>query len=121
MNTPKNIPDPKSADDKPQDEKGEGIKGERIAKVMARAGLCSRRDAERWINDGRVKVNGKRVDSPALNVTNKDLVVVDDKPLPGPRTVQDLALSQTGAELVVSPPRMKRARGHRYFEKPCHP
>jgi len=82
MNTPKNIPDPKSADDKPQDEKGEGIKGERIAKVMARAGLCSRRDAERWINDGRVKVNGKRVDSPALNVTNKDLVVVDDKPLP---------------------------------------
>jgi len=87
MNTPKNIPDPQSADGKPQDgkpqdTKGEGVKGERIAKVMARAGLCSRRDAERWIEDGRVKVNGKRVNSPALNVTKKDLVVVDDKPLP---------------------------------------
>ncbi|MET1046824.1 MAG: S4 domain-containing protein, partial [Hyphomicrobium sp.] len=31
----------------------------RIAKAMARAGLCSRREAERWIADGRVSVNGK--------------------------------------------------------------
>ena len=40
----------------------------RIAKAMARAGLCSRRDAESWINDKRVMVNGKTLDSPALNV-----------------------------------------------------
>lgn len=57
-------------------------KGDRIAKVMARAGLCSRRDAERWIKDGRVKVNGTVIDSPALNITDNDNVVVDGKPLP---------------------------------------
>lgn len=54
-------------------------KGERIAKVMARAGLCSRRDAERWIADGRVVVNGQVIDSPALNVTESDKIIVDDK------------------------------------------
>ncbi|MEQ9815763.1 MAG: pseudouridine synthase [Azospirillaceae bacterium] len=56
--------------------------GERIAKAMARAGLCSRRDAERWIADGRVSVNGRAVSSPALNVTENDRIVVDGKPLP---------------------------------------
>jgi 23S rRNA pseudouridine2605 synthase len=43
--------------------------GERIAKRMARAGLCSRREAESWIEAGRVKINGKKILSPALNVT----------------------------------------------------
>ncbi len=57
--------------------------GERIAKVMARAGLCSRRDAETWIAAGRVSVNGKLIASPALNVTKHDRIVVDGKPLPG--------------------------------------
>ncbi len=57
-------------------------KGERIAKVLARAGLCSRREAERWITAGRVSVNGKVLDSPALAVTSSDQVVVDGKPLP---------------------------------------
>lgn len=57
-------------------------KGERIAKVMARAGVCSRRDAERWIGEGRVSVNGKVIDSPALNVTENDQILVDQKPLP---------------------------------------
>ena len=42
--------------------------GERIAKVMARAGLCSRREAEGWIAAGRVAVNGAKIASPALNV-----------------------------------------------------
>jgi 23S rRNA pseudouridine2605 synthase len=55
---------------------------ERIAKVMARAGLCSRRDAESWIAAGRVNVNGAVISSPALDVTTKDHITVDGKPLP---------------------------------------
>src|SRR5215468_10758403 len=57
--------------------------GERIAKVIARAGLASRREAEAWIAAGRVAVNGARISSPALNVTRADKIVVDGKPLPG--------------------------------------
>ena len=56
--------------------------GERIAKVIARAGLASRRDAEAWIVAGRVTVNGVVIASPALNVTARDRIVVDGKPLP---------------------------------------
>lgn len=56
-------------------------KGERIAKVMARAGLCSRRDAEKWIEAGRVKVNGKVLTSPALAVTATDTIEVDGEKL----------------------------------------
>ncbi len=55
---------------------------ERIAKRIARAGICSRRDAEARIRDGRVAVNGKIIDSPAFNVSPNDLVSVDNKPLP---------------------------------------
>ncbi|MHA1549296.1 MAG: pseudouridine synthase [Alphaproteobacteria bacterium] len=55
---------------------------ERIAKVMARAGLCSRRDAEQWIAAGRVSVNGRQITSPALNVGGADKVEVDGRPLP---------------------------------------
>ncbi len=56
--------------------------GERIAKVMARAGLCSRRDAERWIADGRVSVNGRVLTSPAVNVGPADRIAVDGVALP---------------------------------------
>ncbi len=55
---------------------------ERIAKVMARAGLASRREAEAWIEAGRVSVNGSVIRSPALNVTAADKIAVDGKPLP---------------------------------------
>ncbi|MFN3892475.1 MAG: pseudouridine synthase [Beijerinckiaceae bacterium] len=55
--------------------------GERIAKVMARAGLCSRRDAERWIAGGRVSVNGTVLESPAFNVTAADRITVDGRPI----------------------------------------
>jgi len=58
--------------------------GERIAKRLARAGLCSRRDAERWIAEGRVAVNGRVLDSPACVVGPEDLVVVDGQPLAEP-------------------------------------
>ncbi|MCW8835356.1 MAG: rRNA pseudouridine synthase [Rhodospirillales bacterium] len=57
-------------------------KGDRIAKVLARAGLCSRREAERWISDGRIAVNGKVLDTPAFVVNDGDIVTVDGKPLP---------------------------------------
>jgi len=57
--------------------------GERIAKVIARAGLASRREAEAWIEAGRVSVNGAKITSPALNVSTRDKIVVDGKPLPG--------------------------------------
>ncbi len=55
--------------------------GERIAKVMARAGLCSRREAEAWIAAGRVAVNGKAIASPALDVAPHDRITVDGEPL----------------------------------------
>jgi len=57
-------------------------KGERIAKVLARAGVCSRREAERWIADGRVAVNGTVLASPAVTVSAADVVHVDGRPLP---------------------------------------
>jgi len=55
--------------------------GERLAKVMARAGLCSRRDAEAWIRAGRVTVNGRKILTPAFNVGDKDEITVDGAPL----------------------------------------
>jgi 23S rRNA pseudouridine2605 synthase len=54
----------------------------RIAKALARAGLCSRRDAERWIADGRVDVNGETLSSPARIVGPRDRISVDGAPLP---------------------------------------
>jgi len=77
MNTSRKKPGPAA-----ENSDTEAKTGERIAKVMARAGLCSRRDAERWVNAGRVKVNGKVISSPALNVSDSDKIEVDDKPLP---------------------------------------
>lgn len=53
--------------------------GERIAKRMARAGLCSRRDAERWIFEGRVTIDGEVLTTPAIVVTDKMEVRVDGK------------------------------------------
>ena len=59
-----------------------GFEGERIAKAIARAGLASRPEAEAGIAAGRVAVNGKVIDSAALNVTAADRVTVDGTPLP---------------------------------------
>src|SRR5690242_16309094 len=62
----------------------ERIAPQRIAKVLARAGLCSRRDAERWIAEGRVAVDGKVLTSPAVTVTPDSDIRVDGRPLPQP-------------------------------------
>ena len=55
---------------------------ERISKRLARAGLCSRREAERWINAGRVSIDNEVINTPAINVSNKNLILVDGKPIP---------------------------------------
>ena len=75
-------PDPKAPEHKAP---------ERIAKVMARAGLCSRRDAERWIAEGRVKVDGEVLATPACVVTDKNVIEVDGKPLPPPTAGRNIA------------------------------
>ncbi len=74
----------------PETQSSAGGSGEpmRIAKALARAGLCSRREAERWIDQGRVSVNGKILKTPAFEVTTKDKVVVDGKPLPATEPVR---------------------------------
>src|SRR5712664_1532257 len=76
-----------SGDDVPGDVDQHGadrIAPERIAKVMARAGLCSRRDAERWIAEGRVTVNGEVLTTPAVTVGPDNDIRVDGRPLPEP-------------------------------------
>jgi 23S rRNA pseudouridine2605 synthase len=63
---------------------GKSETGERIAKVLSRAGIASRREAERMIQLGEVAVNGKVIDSPALNVTATDRITVNGKPVGAP-------------------------------------
>ncbi len=63
-------------------------RGERVAKVIARAGVCSRRDAERLVGEGRVAVNGRILDSPAVVVGEGDIVTVDGKPLQAPEATR---------------------------------
>lgn len=75
---------------KPTTDAGAALRNEpmRIAKAMARAGLCSRREAERWIVDGRVSVNGKTLTTPACEVGPGDKVMVDGRPLPDAEPVR---------------------------------
>lgn len=58
-----------------------GAPSMRIAKFIAAAGICSRRQAEVLIEEGKVKVNGKTIDSPALNVSEADSILVNNKPI----------------------------------------
>ena len=60
-------------------------KDERVAKIIARAGLCSRREAERLILRGLVQVDGELISSPALNISTKAKIVIDGSPLPDPQ------------------------------------
>ena len=59
-------------------------RAERIAKVLARAGVASRRDAERMIVAGRVTLNGERLTSPAVTVVPEDAILVDGRPVAEP-------------------------------------
>ena len=68
---------------KPLNVEDQAEKPERIAKRMARAGLCSRREAESWILAGRVSLNGKPLTTPAVTVNLSDRIEVDGNLLPG--------------------------------------
>ena len=73
---------PKRREDRPVSDLAAPEEGERIAKRLARAGISSRRDAEEMIAAGRVKVNGKVLSSPAVNVGPTDLIQVDNETIP---------------------------------------
>jgi 23S rRNA pseudouridine2605 synthase len=75
--------------------------GERIAKRLARVGLCSRREAERWIAEGRVAIDGRRIDSPATLVTASSDIRVDGKPVGAPEKTR-LWLYHKPVGLVVT-------------------
>ena len=64
-----------------QNKAGEKIEGERIAKFLARSGVASRRESEKLIEAGRIKVNGKTLTTPAFKVTAKDTVLFDNNPI----------------------------------------
>ncbi|KEJ89879.1 pseudouridine synthase [Sulfitobacter donghicola] len=76
-------------------------KGDRIAKTLSRAGVASRREAERMIEAGRVSVNGQVITSPALNVTEADRISVDGKPV-GPAEPARMWLYHKPTGLVTS-------------------
>ncbi|MCD6075500.1 MAG: pseudouridine synthase [Rhodospirillales bacterium] len=71
----------KARADSPPTSDADARKGDRIAKVLARAGVCSRREAERWIAEGRVAVDNVVLTTPAFLVTEKSMIVVDGKPI----------------------------------------
>jgi len=75
--------------------------GERIAKIIARAGVASRRDAERMIAEGRVRVNGQILTSPARNVSARDTIEIDGQPLSAPEPAR-LWLYHKPAGLVTT-------------------
>jgi 23S rRNA pseudouridine2605 synthase len=85
----------------PDDSAASAFEGERIAKVMARAGACSRRDAEIWVAEGRVSVNGRVLDSPAFNVQEGDRIEIDGAPM-AEREPTRLFLFHKPAGLVTS-------------------
>ena len=58
--------------------------GDRVAKAIARAGVCSRRDAEKLIAEGRVAINGETISTPGLRVSGTDVIAIDGRPLDEP-------------------------------------
>ena len=76
------------AEDDSEGEPDSGPDGERIAKVIARAGICSRRDAEKMIAEGRVMVDGALLTTPAVKVTANSVIQIDGKPLAQPEAAR---------------------------------
>lgn len=69
-------------------EQADTRRGERIAKRLSRAGVCSRREAERWIADGRIMVDGKKITEPGTLVTDASDIRVDRKPVAPPQATR---------------------------------
>ena len=61
---------------------------ERIAKRLSRAGVCSRREAERWIADGRISVDGEKISKPGTLVTSASDIRIDGKPVAAPQATR---------------------------------
>ncbi|PJI45199.1 MAG: pseudouridine synthase [Rhizobium sp.] len=76
-------PAPKAAKAQASVEAEDGVKPERISKLLARAGVASRRDIERMVMEGRVTLNGKVLDTPVVNATFADTIEVDGQPIRG--------------------------------------
>lgn len=75
---------------------------ERLQKVMAEAGLCSRRGAEKLIAEGRVSVNGRQVDQNGLKVDPaRDAICVDGRPLPKPQRLQYFMFNKPSGYLTT--------------------
>jgi len=66
---------------KPNKAAGAATGSERINRYLARCGLCSRREADRWVADGRIAVNGTKITEPGVQIGPKDIVTVDGKPV----------------------------------------
>ncbi len=86
----------RAAEDRPG-----GHPGERIAKVLARAGICSRREAEKLIGQGRVAVDGEVLRSPARNVTGGNLITVDGETVGGRAPVRLWRYHKVGGVLTT--------------------
>ncbi|TKT69181.1 pseudouridine synthase [Aquamicrobium sp. LC103] len=93
---------PRAKPFKPREEAAEAGEGERIAKRLARAGVASRRDAEEMIAAGRVSVNGKVLESPALNVTARDRIELDGKEIPPIERTRLFLLHKPGGVVTTS-------------------
>ncbi len=91
--------------------------GDRIAKVLARAGVASRREAERMIEAGRVRVNGDQISSPALNVTPQDVILVDGNPVSEPEPARMWLYHKPSG--LVTTTRDEKGRGTIYDDMPA--
>lgn len=78
-----------------------GLEPERISKLLARAGVASRRDVERMIMEGRIRLNGEVLTAPAVNATYADNIEVDGERIRGPERTR-LWLYHKPAGLVTT-------------------
>ncbi|GLI91066.1 hypothetical protein LMG27198_00580 [Methylocystis echinoides] len=101
----------------PPVERTSAFEGERIAKAMARAGVCSRRDAEDWIAAGRVAVNGRVLTNPAVNVTEADKVTIDGAPMQARERTRLFLFHKPGGYVTTAHDPEGRATVFAYLEE----
>lgn len=79
----------------------EDRKGDRIAKLLARAGIASRREVERMIEAGRIKLNGELVTTPATILETLTGITVDGKPVAKPERTRLFAFHKPAGLLTA--------------------